>query len=104
VLTGTGHENKIYELTGDVAWTFAEFADEIAKVADRPVTYRNLTVDELAQHLVEQGTPPEVAGFVAAIDGNIAAGTLGHTPGDLRSLIGRPTTPVAEAIKETLKP
>jgi NAD(P)H dehydrogenase (quinone) len=104
VLTGTGHENKVYELTGDVAWTFAELADEIAKVADRPVTYRNLTTDELTQHLVDQGTPAEVAGFVAALDGNIAEGTLAHTPGDLRTLIGRPTTPVAEAIKEVLKP
>jgi NAD(P)H dehydrogenase (quinone) len=103
VLTEPGHENKIYELTGDVAWTFAEFADEVAKVADRPVSYRNLTVEELQQHLVSLGTPAAVAGFFAALDGNIAAGLLGHTPGDLRTLIGRPTTPVSETIKETLK-
>jgi NAD(P)H dehydrogenase (quinone) len=102
VLTQPGHENKVYELTGDTAWTFAEFAEEIAKVADRPVTYRNLSVEELQQYLVEQGTPPELAGFLAAIDGNIAAGTLGHTPGTLRTLIGRPTTPVSVAIRETL--
>ena len=102
VLTQPGHENKVYELTGDTAWTFAELADEIAKVADRPVTYRNLTVEGLQEHLVSVGTPPEVAGFVAALDANIAAGTLGHTPGDLRNLIGRPTTPVSVAIKETL--
>jgi NAD(P)H dehydrogenase (quinone) len=102
VLTQPGHENKIYELTGDTAWTFAEFAEEIAKVADRPVTYRNVTVEGLQEHLVSVGTPPEVAGFVAALDANIAAGTLGHTPGDLRTLIGRPTTPVSVAIKEAL--
>jgi len=102
VLTQPGHENKIYELTGDTAWTFADLADEIAKVADRPVTYRNLTVEGLQEHLVSVGTPPEIAGFVAALDGNIAAGTLGHTPGDLRNLIGRPTTPVSVAIKEVL--
>ena len=102
VLTQPGHENKVYELTGDVAWTFDELADEIAKVADRPVTYRNLSVEGLQQHLTEQGLPPEVAGFVAAIDGNIAAGLLGHTPGTLRTLIGRPTTPVSVAIKEIL--
>jgi NAD(P)H dehydrogenase (quinone) len=102
VLTQPGHENKVYELTGDVAWTFAEFAEEIAKVAGRPVTYRNLTVEGLQQHLVGQGLPAELAGFVAALDGNIAEGTLGHTPGDLRALIGRPTTPVNVAIKEML--
>jgi NAD(P)H dehydrogenase (quinone) len=102
VLTQPGHENKVYELTGDTAWTFAELAEEIAKVADRPVTYRNLTAEGLQEHLVSVGTPPEAAGFVAALDANIAAGTLGHTPGDLRTLIGRPTTPVSVAIKEAL--
>lgn len=102
VLTEPGHENKIYELTGDTAWTFAELAEEIAGVAGRPVTYRNLTPEQLREHLVEQGTPAEAAGFVAALEANLAANLLGHTPGDLRSLIGRPTVPVSEAIKEIL--
>jgi NAD(P)H dehydrogenase (quinone) len=102
VLTAPGHENTIYELTGDTAWTFAELAAEIARIAGRPVTYQNLTPEQLRDHLVEQGTPPETAGFVVALEGNLAAGLLGHTPGDLRSLIGRPTTPVSETIKEVV--
>ncbi|GAB1511969.1 SDR family oxidoreductase [Actinophytocola sp. KF-1] len=102
VLTGTGHENKVYELTGDTAWTFPELAAEIADVAGRPVTYRNLPAAEFRQFLVDQGTPAEVAGFVAALEQNIAEGTLAHTPGDLRTLIGRPTTPVADTIKAVL--
>jgi NAD(P)H dehydrogenase (quinone) len=103
VLTQSGHENKTYELTGDVAWTFDALAEEIGKVAGRPVSYRNLSVEELARHLAGVGMPPEVAGFVAAIDGDIAAGLLGHTPGDLRALISRPTTPVSVAIEDVLK-
>jgi NAD(P)H dehydrogenase (quinone) len=103
VLTEPGHENTVYELTGDTAWTFAEFAAQIATAAGRPVTYRNLTLAELQDHLVAQGTPREAAGFVAALEGNIADGLLGHTPGDLRSLLGRPTTPVSETIKEVVR-
>lgn len=102
VLTGSGHENKIYELTGDSAWTFPEFADEIAKVAGKPVTYRNLPPAGFQQYLVDQGTPAEVAGFVAALEQNIADGTLEHTPGDLRTLIGRPTTPITDTIEAVL--
>ncbi len=102
VLTGTGHENKVYELTGDTAWTFPEFADQIADVAGRPVTYRNLPAAEFQQFLVDQGTPAEVAGFVAALEQNIADGTLAHTPGDQRTHSGRPTTPVADTIKAVL--
>ncbi len=89
VLTGTGHENRIYELTGDTAWSFAELAEQIAALAGRPVAYRDLTPGEHRAHLVGTGMPEEVAGFVVALDQNIAAGTLAHTPGDLRALIGR---------------
>ena len=102
VLTGAGHENKVYELTGDTAWTFPEFAAEIAEGAGKPVVYRNLPTAEFQQFLIDQGTPAEVAGFVAALEQNIADGTLAHTPGDLRTLIGRPTTPVADTIKAVL--
>lgn len=102
VLTGSGHENKAYELTGDSAWTFAEFADEIGKVAGKSVTYRSLPPAEFQQLLVEQGTPAEVAGFVAALEQNIADGTLADTPGHLRTLIGRPTTPVVDTIRAVL--
>lgn len=102
VLTGSGHENKAYELTGDTAWTFAELADEIAKQAGKPVAYRSLTPAEFQRFLVDQGTPAEVAGFVAALEQNIADGTLADTPGHLRDLIGRPTTPIADTIEAVL--
>jgi len=103
VLTGSGHENKIYELTGDTAWMFSELAAEIAAVAGHPVTYRDLSPAEHQAHLEAAGTPSEVAAFVVALDQNIAAGTLAHTPGTLRELIGRPTTPIATAIADVLK-
>lgn len=103
VLTGGGHENKVYELTGDTAWTFPEFAAEIAAVAGRPVSYRDLSPAEHQAYLEAAGTPPEVAAFVVALDQNIAAGTIAHTPGTLRQLIGRPTTPIATAVAGVLK-
>jgi NAD(P)H dehydrogenase (quinone) len=102
-LTGGGHENTIYELTGDTAWTFSELAAEIAAVAGRPVAYRDLSPAEHQAYLEAAGTPAEVAAFVVGLDQNIAAGTLAHTPGTLRELIGRPTTPIATAVAGVLK-
>src|SRR6185503_15447559 len=29
VLTGEGHENRVYELSGDIAWSFPELAEQI---------------------------------------------------------------------------
>jgi NAD(P)H dehydrogenase (quinone) len=103
VLTGGGHEGRVYELSGDTAWTFPEFADEIARQTGRPVTYRDLAPAEYQRFLVDQGTPAEVAGFLAALEQNIADGTLADTPGDLRALIGRPTTPLADTVEAVLK-
>lgn len=102
VLTGEGHEGAVYELTGDTAWSFPELAAEIADAAGRPVGYKDLSPEDFTEHLVAQGTPAEVAGFVAALEKNTAAGTLGHTPGDLAKLIGRPTTPVRAEINAVL--
>ncbi|WP_163505812.1 SDR family oxidoreductase [Fodinicola acaciae] len=103
VLTTDGHEGKVYELSGDQTWTYADLADAIGAAAGRPVTYRNLTSDEHRAALVEAGLPAEVAGFVVALDGNTADGLLGETSGDLRRLIGRPTTPYAETVAEIVK-
>lgn len=103
VLTGSEHEGRIHELSGDVAWTFPELAAEIAAVTGRPVEYRDLTPDEHRAHLEAAGTPPEVAGFVVALERNIAADALAETSGRLRDLIGRPTTPIATTIQETLR-
>jgi NAD(P)H dehydrogenase (quinone) len=33
VLTGDGHENTVYELDGDVAWSYAELAEVLSKAA-----------------------------------------------------------------------
>lgn len=102
VLTGEGHENRVYELSGDIAWSFPELAEQIAKLAGRPVEYRSLAPDAFRAMLVESGMPAEAAGFVTLLEQNAAAGTLADTPGDLRALLGRPTTPIEDTIRQVL--
>lgn len=103
VLTTDGHDGRVYELSGDQTWTYADLADAIGVAAGRPVSYRNLTADEHRAALVDAGLPAEVAGFVVALEGNTADGLLGETSGELRRLIGRPTTPYAETVAEIVK-
>jgi NAD(P)H dehydrogenase (quinone) len=103
VLTTDGHEGRAYELSGDETWTYADLADTIGAAAGRPVSYRNLTPDEHRAALVDAGLPAEVAGFVVALEGNTADGLLGETSGELRRLIGRPTTPYTETVAEIVK-
>lgn len=103
VLTGDGHANKIYELSGDVAWTRAELATEIAKATGKDVTYTDLPSDEHKAVLAQAGLPAPIVELLTAIDANIKDGVLSATPGDLKALLGRPTTPIAATVAEVVK-
>ena len=46
--------------------------------------------------LTGAGLDAGTAGFVVALDGNIRDGVLGTPTADLATLIGRPTTPLAQ--------
>jgi NAD(P)H dehydrogenase (quinone) len=103
VLTGEGHENKIYELSGDVAWTYADLAAEIGKATGNEIVYTDLTPEQHKAALTEAGLPAHVVEMVVALDGNTKDGLLSDTSGELRTLIGRETTPIATTIAEVVK-
>ncbi|MCL7491921.1 SDR family oxidoreductase [Streptomyces sp. MCA2] len=103
VLTGSGHENTVYELSGDTAWTMAEYAAEVSRQTGRQIPYRDLPQERYVALMVEAGVPALGAQMVADADAGIARGELAATPGELSGLLGRPTTPPAEAITEALK-
>jgi NAD(P)H dehydrogenase (quinone) len=99
VLTTNGHIGAVYELGGDVAWSFDELAEALASVAGRPVTYTPLSTEEHAAALADAGLDEGTIGFVTALDANIRDGALAETTGDLARLIGRPTTPLLEGLR-----
>ncbi|WP_405586070.1 SDR family oxidoreductase [Streptomyces sp. NBC_01190] len=103
VLTGSGHENRAYELSGDTAWSLAEYAALVGELTGREITYRNLTTDEHRAALIAAGLPAGFAGILADVDQAISRGLLAGTPGDLTRLIGRPTTPLRETVAAALK-
>jgi NAD(P)H dehydrogenase (quinone) len=102
VLVGEGHEGKVYELTGDRAWDYHELAATIAEVTGAPCTYKAVEPAELAAGMKAAGLDEGVAGFVAALDANIAEGGLAEATDDLGTLIGRPTTPLKETVEKLL--
>ena len=103
VLTTPGHQNKIYELGGDQPYTLAEYAETVSQVAGRAVVYRNLSLGEYAAMLVGFGLPEPVAHGIANADDGASRGELTTASGDLCTLLGRPTTPVADTVRAALK-
>lgn len=98
-LTTDGHDNTIYELGGDTAWTMPDLATAIAEVTGSPVSYVNVSHDEHVDALITAGLPAGTAGFLAAVDGNIAGGALAGPTGELSRLIGRSTTPLVDGLR-----
>lgn len=103
VLTADGQAGKVYELAGDEAFTMAEFAVEVSRQAGKPVAYANISQAEYTAMLAGVGLPQHLAEIIADADAVAAKDTLFDDGRALSRLIGRPTTPFAQTIAETLK-
>ena len=98
VATTDGHIGKVYEL-GGTAVTLTELAAILSEVSGTPITYTDVPVETFATILVGAGMPEPVAAIFADVDRGIAGGELLVDPADLTGLLGRPATPVAEAVR-----
>jgi NAD(P)H dehydrogenase (quinone) len=104
VLTSDGHDNVAYELSGDTAWTLAEYAAELSRQTGKEIVYADLPLEAYTAILTGAGLPEPVAGIIADVDvSGVRRGFLQGGSGDLRRLIGRPTTPLADSIALALK-
>ncbi|MFC8241052.1 SDR family oxidoreductase [Streptomyces chartreusis] len=103
VLTGEGHENQTYELGGDVAWSFAEYAAELSRQTGKAIAENPVSVEAFTGILAGAGLPEPVAAIIAGVDASVERGELVVDSGDLSRLAGRPTTPISEAIAAGLK-
>lgn len=102
VVTGAGHENKVYELAGDESYTLAELAAEISKQTGKTIPYNNLPETAYADILKSFGLPELFAEAIASWDTGASKGDLFNESHQLSKLIGKPTTPLAETVKAAL--
>lgn len=97
VLAGESHPGAVYELGGE-PFTMAELAEVISAATGRTVTYTDLPVDQYRAVLVGAGVPEAMAAMVADGDRGVAAGELLVEGDDLKRLLGRAPTPLADAV------
>lgn len=102
VLTGEGHLGRAYELSGDTAWSLAEYAAELSRQTGRTITYNEVPAETHLSILTGAGVPEPFARILVDVDAAIARGLLARTTGDLARLAGRPTTPLADTVSAAL--
>jgi NAD(P)H dehydrogenase (quinone) len=103
VLTSLGHEGMTYELAGDDAYTLTDLAAEISRQTGKVIPYKDLPERSYAAALAGLGLPQGLARAIASWDVCASKGALFEDGRQLSRLIGRPTTPLAAVVAETLQ-
>jgi uncharacterized protein YbjT (DUF2867 family) len=67
ILTESGHEGKIYPLTGPEALTMAEVAQRLSAATGRKIDYVNVSPEEATQANLARGLPPYTAEALAEL-------------------------------------
>lgn len=102
VLTGNGHENKVYELSGTPK-THAELAQIIGEALGREVPVQHVDDATYAEVMSGAGVPEPVVPFLVSIQRSIREGALDVPSGDLEALLGRPATPLVDAVRSIVQ-
>ncbi len=102
VLTSENQEGKIYELAGDDYFTLKDLAAEISRQTGKDIPYQNLPEAEYAEMLKNFGLPENMAKVVASFDTGASKNDLFDDSRQLSRLIGRPTTSLAQSVKDVL--
>ncbi|MFY9996788.1 MAG: SDR family oxidoreductase [Leclercia sp.] len=102
VISEEGHAGKVYELAGDSAWTLGELAAELSRQSGKNVVYQNLSEADFAAALKGFGLPAALADMLADSDAGASKGGLFDDSRTLSTLIGHPTTPLAESVNSIL--
>ena len=100
ILSGTGHENKTYYLSGSPAVSFADIAAILSEIHGKHVPYIPVSNDEYVKIVNTAGLPEYIAQFVLKWVQGMNLGEWEEETHDLETLIGRkPKTP-AEYLRE----
>lgn len=87
-LTNPALRNRIFEVTGPRALSFAEAVDIIAQAAGRPVTYQQISAQDFAETLAPY-LPPEVIALLVSLFTEVLDGRNIATADGVQQALGR---------------
>lgn len=99
VISGNGHENTIYELSGK-SLTQKEFVSVLSDVLGKEVTVQKVDDVAYADMMKKAGIPDFVIPLLVDIQKSIREGTLDFESNDFEKVLGRPAIPVKEVLSQ----
>jgi NAD(P)H dehydrogenase (quinone) len=99
VLSGNGHENTIYELSGKLL-TQEELVSNLGSLLDKEIPVQQVDDATYADIMKGIGIPDFIIPLLVDIQKSIREGTLAFESHDFEKLLGRPVTPIKEALTQ----
>lgn len=102
-LTEPNHRNRLFELTGPRALTFAQCIDEISEALGRPVKYTPVPVDEYINGLREQGVPDDYQWLLRELFTVVFDGRNSNVMSGVEEALNRPPTDFKSYLQKTVE-
>jgi len=101
-LTEPGHRNKLFEVTGPRALTFAQCVQEISGALGRPVKFRTVPIDVYINALDEQGVPGDLQWLLHELFTVVFDGRNCNVMPAVEEVLGRPATDFKTYVQKTI--
>jgi len=102
-LTEPGHRNRLYEVTGPRALTFAQCIEEISTALGRPVKYTSVPVDQYIEVLRREGVPEDLQWLLRELFTVVFDGRNSEVMTGVEAALGRPPTDFRDYVRKTIE-
>jgi NAD(P)H dehydrogenase (quinone) len=103
VLTGSGHENKTYEISGNKSYSFSDIAVILSELSGKRIQYTAPDVESFSAALTKAGIPQGTIQGTAAFCQAIALGEFDFPDTTLEKLIDRRPESLIDFLKKAYK-
>ncbi|QDP40762.1 SDR family oxidoreductase [Radiobacillus deserti] len=101
VLVGAEHDNTIYELSGTL-YTQDELAQTVGEILGKNIPVQHVDDKTYAETMKQAGLPEAILPMLVEIQKGIRNGELAIESNDFEKILGRPETPLKEALTRLL--
>ena len=99
LLTSNGHEKKVYELGGPVAYSFQDVAEILSNLSGKSIQYVSPSTEVFSEQLKSYGVPEEAIQGAASFCVAIAQGEFNFPSDDLETILGRKPQTIKDFLK-----
>jgi NAD(P)H dehydrogenase (quinone) len=103
VLTGNGHDSKVFNLTGPAALTTSDLCREVATVTGKPVKDTDATDEDYLESCKRNQTPEVIARMLLTMYHAIRRGFTDVISNDIETLTGQPAERFEDHLRRTYK-